>query len=164
MQRQASRVRICRAVAVLGLTSLVAGCGESANPVRPSLLSDAGTATPAAAAAPTFQATVNVIPEAVAAPLNPTNLENRGWTCFTPPVPNRIVCSRPNQGLPTFGAPDDRPATFTFFVFDGTGRFVGTELLLRTDLYNGQLCESTGAPYDFRPAIGYYECVHTAGR
>ena len=165
MQRQASRVRICRAVAVLGLTSLVAGCSGSANPVHPSRLSDAGAvAAPAATAAPTSQATVNVIPQAVAAPLNPADLENRGWTCFTPPVPNRIVCSRPNQGFPTFGAPDDRPATFTFVVFDGTGRFVGTELLLRTDLYNGQLCESTGAVYDFRPAIGYYECVHTAGR
>ena len=27
-----------------------------------------------------------------------------------------------------------------------------------------ELCESTGAPYEFRPFIGYYECVHTPGR
>jgi hypothetical protein len=80
-------------------------------------------------------------------------------------VPNRIVCSRPNQGFPAIGnpPPEDRPATFTFWLFDGTGAFTGTELLIRTDLYKGQLCESTGALYDFRPAIGYYECVHTPG-
>ena len=100
-----------------------------------------------------------------AADLSPTDLENRGWTCFPPPVPNRIVCSRPNQGFPTIGDPPpaDRPATFTFLVFDGNGRFVGTEILIRTELYKGQLCESTGQPYVFVPVIGYFECVHTAG-
>jgi hypothetical protein len=75
------------------------------------------------------------------------------------------VCSRPNQGLPTIGnpPPDDRPSTFTFLVFDGSGLFVGTELLIRSDLYGGQLCESTGQPYIFRALIGYYECVRTIG-
>jgi hypothetical protein len=168
MQKQTSRVRICGAVAVLGLTSVVVGCSESANPVRPSLLSDAGTiAATATTAAPASAANVTVIPQALAAaPLSPTDLENRGWTCFEPPLPgtNKILCSRPNQALPMLGSPDDRPATLTFLVFDGTGSFVGTQLLLRTDLYNGQLCESTGALYEFRAAIGYYECVHTAGR
>lgn len=102
---------------------------------------------------------------AAAAHLNPTELETRGWTCFRPPVPNRIVCGRPNQGLPAFGnpPPDDRPAAFTFLVFDGSGFFVGTELLIRTDLYSGQRCESTGQPYVFRALIGYYECVRTIG-
>ena len=42
-------------------------------------------------------------------------------------------------------------------------RYVGTELLLRTDLYNGQLCESTGEKYSFVEVIGYYECIHTTG-
>src|SRR5688572_19057087 len=66
----------------------------------------------------------------------------RGWTCFQPPVPNRIVCSRPHQGRPEVGnpPPDDRPANFTFLVVDGSGVFMGTELLIRTDLYKGQLC------------------------
>jgi len=76
------------------------------------------------------------------------------------------VCSHPNQGLPPFADPPpaDRPASFSFLIFDGTGSFVGTEVLLRTDLYKGQVCESTGQPYDFVEVIGYYECVHTAGR
>jgi hypothetical protein len=108
----------------------------------------------------------SLVTSASGAELSPTDLEQRGWSCFPPPVPDRIVCSRPNQGFPTIADPPpaDRPASFTFFVFDGDGRFVGTEVLIRTDLYKGQLCESTGQPYVFVPVIGYYECVHTAGR
>ena len=104
--------------------------------------------------------------ESANANVTPAKLTERGWTCRVPPVPNRIVCSPPNQGFPTLGTPPpaDRPASFTFFIFDSTDRFVGTELLLRTDLYKGQLCESTGEPYDFVPVIGYYECIHTVGR
>jgi hypothetical protein len=101
-----------------------------------------------------------------AAHLNPTELVARGWDCFQPPIPNPpSVCSRPNQGRPTIAnpPPDDRPATFTFLLFDGAGSFLGPNILIRTDLYNGQLCESTGQPYTFRGAIGYYECIHTVG-
>ncbi len=103
--------------------------------------------------------------ESANANVTPAKLTERGWTCRVPPVPNRIVCSRPNQGFPTLGTPPpaDRPASFTFMVFDGNGTFTGTEILLRTDIYNGQTCESTGGPYAFRAPIGYYECVHTAG-
>jgi hypothetical protein len=97
---------------------------------------------------------------------SPSELQGRGWTCFTPPVPNRIVCSHPNQGFPVVGnpPPEDRPASYQLWVFDGAGVFHGTELLIRTDLYKGQVCESTGAPYVLVPIIGYYECVHTPGR
>jgi hypothetical protein len=168
MQRHASRLRICFSL-VLGVTGLSA-CAENANPMRPSLLSGPGTSaataeTPAAATPGSAFQMASEHENAMAGHLTPTDLINRGWSCFQP-VPNRMVCSHPNQGFPTVGTPppDNRPATFTFFVFDATNRFVGTELLLRTDLYNGQLCESTGQPYDFVPIIGYYECVHTAGR
>jgi len=144
---------------IVAVACLGAACNEMKSPTRPgeaalpapSLVSNAAAA--AATAATTGHPT-------------PTDLTSRGWTCFTPPVPNRIVCSRPNQGLPTGGnpPPQDRPATFTFWVFNASGFFTGTELLIRTDLYNGQLCESTGAPYVFVPFIGYYECVHTPGQ
>jgi len=136
--------------AVLLAAVIVSGCGGSP------------TSPPAPLA---HIAAVTTAQLASAEHLNPTELEARGWTCFRPPVPNRIVCGRPNQGRPTIGnpPPDDRPATFTFLVFDGSGRFVGTELLIRTDLYNGQLCESTGQPFIFRALIGYYECVRTIG-
>lgn len=152
MQNTHSRQRICCVLAVLGLTGVAAGCGDADNPVRPSaLVGPSGMES--------------LVTAQSAADLSPTDLENRGWTCFPPPVPNRIVCSRPNQGFPTIGDPPpaDRPATFTFLVFDGNGRFVGTEILIRTELYKGQLCESTGQPYVFVPVIGYFECVHTAG-
>jgi hypothetical protein len=96
----------------------------------------------------------------------PDELRARGWTCFSPPIPNRIVCSHPEQGVPVFGNPPpaDRPATYSLWQFDGAGNFIGTEILIRTDLYHGQKCESTGQPYVFRPPIGYYECVHTTGK
>jgi hypothetical protein len=144
---------------MLFVVTMAAACDQMKSSTRPSeaalpapsLVSEAGAA--AVTAATTGHPT-------------PTDLTSRGWTCFTPPVPNRIVCSRPNQGLPTVGnpPPQDRPATFTFWLFDASGVFTGTELLIRTDLYKGQLCESTGAPYVFVPFIGYYECVHTPGR
>ena len=150
--------RVAGMLTMLVVATVAAACDQVKSPTSPSvaarpalsLVSDAGAA--AVTAATTGQPTS-------------TDLTSRGWTCFTPPVPNRIVCSHPNQGFPTVGnpPPQDRPATFTFWVFDGSGAFTGTELLIRTDLYNGQRCESTGAPYSFVPVIGYYECIHTPG-
>lgn len=147
-------VRPWSALLVAGLAS---GCGQGTHPFRSPAAPDAAAHGPSA---------VDPAALAAASRLTPEDLTARGWTCFAPPVPNRIVCSRPNQGFPTVGDPPpaDRPASFTFLVFDGAGRFVGTETLIRTDLYNGQLCESTGEPYVFVPVIGYYECVHTTGQ
>jgi hypothetical protein len=145
-------------LAMLIIATLAAACAQVQSPTRPS-----EAALPAASLVANSGDTAGTA--ATTGHPTPTELTSRGWTCFTPPVPNRIVCSRPNQGFPTVGTPPpgDRPATFTFWLFDGSGAFTGTELLIRTDLYQGQLCESTGALYDFRPAIGYYECVHTPG-
>jgi hypothetical protein len=144
---------------MLIVATVAAACDQMKSPTRPSeaALPAPSLVTEAGGAAVTTATTGHP---------TPTDLTSRGWTCFTPPVPNRIVCSRPNQGFPTVGnpPPQDRPATFTFWLFDASGVFTGTELLIRTDLYKGQLCESTGAPYVFVPFIGYYECVHTPGR
>jgi len=179
MPERSSRTVLTAGVAVLGLVSLTMACGDASQPTQPSPLSRGGTveltgvtaghgdtANPVRPSALSGASGIDsVVNLASGADLSPTDLENRGWICFAPPVPNRIVCSRPNQGFPTVGTPPpaDRPATFTFLVFDGNGRFVGTEVLIRTDLYEGQLCESTRQPYVFVPVIGYYECVHTAG-
>ena len=174
MQRHALRVRICCFVAILAVTGLT-GCTGRVNPAGPSLPSGAGT-SPGTVAAPVTGSPAlaplraasereDSIAQISAAHLTPADVTNRGWSCFQP-LPDRIVCSHPNQGFPTVGfpPPDDRPASFTFAVFDASGRFVGTEVLLRTDLYNGQRCESTGQTYDFVSVIGFYECVHTRGR
>lgn len=140
------------------------GIGCSATPTQPTS-ADAATSqsTSSAAAAPGQAA---VVAQAAAANLNPTDLTSRGWSCRPAPPPIQALtgCSHPNQGFPSFDtAPQDRPATFTLLMFDGAGNFIGTLILLRTDLYHGQVCESTGEPYFSRPLIGYSECLHTAG-
>ena len=96
----------------------------------------------------------------------PDDLMARGWECrVPPPYPDRIVCRAPNQSFPSPAVPvDQRPPTFTVLVFQDTGAFIGTQIGIRADLYQGQTCGPTGDPYIFRPPIGYYECLHPAGR
>ena len=159
------RVRM-RVAVVFGVIGLVAACGGSANPTSPSRLplSSGGTAT-AIATLPGLGSSTNLAVQATGHP-SPADLQSRGWTCLEPPIPNPpTVCSHPNQGFPTVAdpLPADRPASFTFWIFRD-GLFVGTELLIRSDLYQGQICESTGEPYFFAELIGYYECIHTPGR
>jgi hypothetical protein len=103
-----------------------------------------------------------------ASSLSPADFMARGWDCRpAPTIPTRVTCSPPNQGhplaLPGPPPPDDRPATFTLLVFD-SGVFIGTDLLIRSDLYHGQQCHTTQAPYRFIARIGYYECVRLVGR
>jgi hypothetical protein len=149
-----------------GIGGLLVACalvsvGCSATPTQPTRPNAASQSTSSTAAVPGQTA---VVAQADAAALNPTDLINHGWSCRQSPVPDLIGCSRPNQGFPSPSAPlEDRPATFTLLAFDGAGSFVGTWILLRADLYHGQLCESTGEPYIFRSFIGYYECLRTAG-
>ena len=96
----------------------------------------------------------------------PADLTARGWECrVPPPYPDRIVCVAPNQSFPSPAVPvAQRPPTFTVRVFQDTGAFIGTQIGIRADLYQGQICGPTGEPYIFRPPIGYYECLHPAGR
>jgi hypothetical protein len=136
--------------------SLVAGvalslaCAQPTEPSAVSPLGGASTEARAPAATPNF---------------TPADLIARGWTCLTPPTPNRIVCSHPKQGFPVFGnpPPEDRPSSYSLWMFDGAGNFLGPYTLLRTDLYQGQPCDGTGAPWILRAAVGYYECVHGIG-
>ena len=141
------------AASALLMAVLVTACSQS--PAAPSeTLSIPGSATGA------------LDPQAVqAAHLTPAELTEQGWTCAPAPlIPNRVTCSPPNQGHPIQlpGAVEGRPATYSLLVFD-SGVFVGTDLLIRSDLYNNQPCRSTGGPYRFIPRIGYYECLHPAG-
>jgi hypothetical protein len=103
---------------------------------------------------------------AEAAGLSPQELAARGWDCRPTPIPNRVSCSPPNQMhpllLPGPPPPADRPPTFTLLVFDN-GVFIGTDLLIRSDLYRDQQCNATDGPYRFISRIGYYECLHPVG-
>jgi hypothetical protein len=90
------------------------------------------------------------------------DLAARGWFCR--PVPGGTGCVPPNQVVPSAALPpEERPAVVTLLSFAANGAFVGPATMVRADHYNGQPCESTGAPYTFFSLIGYYYCVRTAG-
>jgi hypothetical protein len=92
--------------------------------------------------------------------LTPAELIEHGWSCRVTPV-GTTACSPPGRGLPVFGAPEDRPPSYLLHVFDtATGEFLGFARMIRTDLYEGQTCPSTGALYAYLPHIGYYECFN----
>jgi hypothetical protein len=92
--------------------------------------------------------------------LTPAELRQRGWSCRVTPV-GTTACSPPGRGLPVFGAPEDRPPSYLVHVFDTvTSEYLGFGRMIRTDLYQGQTCPSTGAVYTHLPLIGYYECFN----
>ena len=143
--------------AVAASTAAVLSVGCSAPPTAP-------TASPQAALTgiPGVGGEIGVLSTGA----TPADLTARGWECrVPPPYPDRIVCVAPNQSFPSPAVPvDQRPPTFTVLVFQDTGAFIGTQIGIRADLYQGQICGPTGEPYIFRPPIGYYECLHPAGR
>jgi hypothetical protein len=90
--------------------------------------------------------------------LTPAELIERGWSCRLTPA-GTTACSPPGRDLPAFGAPADRPPSHLLHVFDTpTGDLLGFARMIRTDLYQGQICPSTGAAYTHLALIGYYEC------
>jgi hypothetical protein len=92
--------------------------------------------------------------------LTPAELIEKGWSCRVTPV-GTTACSPPGRGLPVFGAPEDRPPTYLVHVFDtATSEYLGFGRLIRTDIYAGQTCPSTGDAYVHRDLIGYYECFN----
>ena len=92
--------------------------------------------------------------------LTPAELIERGWSCRVTPV-GTTACSPPGRGLPVFGAPEDRPPSYLVHVFDtATSEYLGFARFIRTDLYQGQICPTTGAPYTELPHIGYWECFN----
>ena len=92
--------------------------------------------------------------------LTPAELIERGWSCRVTPV-GTTACSPPGRGLPVFGAPEDRPPSYLVHVFNtATSEYLGFGRMIRTDLYEGQPCPSTGAAYNHLSLIGYYECFN----
>jgi hypothetical protein len=138
-------------------------CGTIAGACSPSPVGPSRSRTAAPAVVESVSASESRV-TTQAAGLAPEDLVARGWDCRPSPVnPAVVTCSAPNQmhpaSLPGPPPPVDRPTTFTLLVFEN-GVFAGTTLLIRSDLYQGQECRSTGAPYRFIPRIGYYECRH----
>lgn len=90
-------------------------------------------------------------------------LADAGFTCF-PAGPNLwIHCTPPGNEL--FAGDGATPATAQVKVFESwDGHFLGTEILLRADLYEKGMpqCPTDGGEYESLADIGlpYYACHH----
>lgn len=92
--------------------------------------------------------------------VSPEKLQNAGWDCFFAQGFNHCV-----KDFDALQAGEE--ATHTILAFDSTGEFVGTELLIRQDLYNGQPCPPDnvgGSPGPYIDLSGnglnYFVCHH----
>jgi hypothetical protein len=96
-----------------------------------------------------------------AAGVTPETLSAAGWSCFQAPVgPPGVICANPGLGRPIPGDPDP-PPQYTLVRFDLDGTYDAKVHFIRADLYAGQPCGPSGAPYLLSPRIGYFECVRT---
>ena len=87
-----------------------------------------------------------------------------GWNCRTPNNGPVTVCSPPGQPLPVVALPPaqppaDRPPTVMLKRWRN-GVFEANVLLIRPEIYQGQICESTGLAYTYANVLGYFECAH----
>ncbi len=72
--------------------------------------------------------------------ISPAQLAAAGWSCIQPRLdPTQMLCAPPGVGLPPLpGTPsfENRAPSYEFLVFEyATGSFLGTEHLLRPDIY-----------------------------
>jgi hypothetical protein len=92
--------------------------------------------------------------------LTAAQLQAQGWTCVLIPAENLLHCRNPgSEPLPA------GPTQLAFLVFDASGgNFLGTEHLIRADLYHDQPCNGTPTGlYEFIPrGPGYRACHHFA--
>jgi hypothetical protein len=98
-------------------------------------------------------------PAVAATGVSQARLEKAGWDC--PLVLGAIHCAPPG-GLARVGSGEARTMTFLVFSTDD-GAFLGTELIIRADLFNGQPCptDPPSRQYTYlNPLIGldYYAC------
>ena len=107
---------------------------------------------------------------ALASGSSPDKLTKAGWDCFLPPRdfnPN-VHCAPPGQ-LERIVSGEARAAMFVVFATDDvdatSAEFLGTERLIRADLFHGQPCPTDPPSYEYsslfeRFAWDYYIC-HT---
>jgi hypothetical protein len=157
--RAATNVSIVTRVAALwAATTIAAACSQT--PTSPSQVSGGvagGNGTAASNAVATTQGTTQTWQD----------FQARGWNCRTPNNGPVTVCSPPNQPLPTVAIPPaqppaDRPETVLLKRWRD-GVFEANVLLIRPEIYNGQMCEPAGTQYSYITVLGYYECAHYAG-
>jgi hypothetical protein len=103
---------------------------------------------------------------ASAAGLTPAQLTAAGWTCIQPVLdPTLMLCFSPGVGLPPLpGTPGvaDRLPSYENLVFDfATGAFLGTQHVLRPDIYEQgkpPCPQQPGGEYIYNPRIDLWFC------
>ncbi len=111
-------------------------------------------------------ATLSTASPASADGVTPAQLTAAGWTCIQPRLlPTLLLCAPPGTGLPPLpGTPGfaDRAPSYEFLVFEfATGAFLGTELLLRPDIYQQGLppCpQQPGGQFIYNPRNDLWFC------
>jgi hypothetical protein len=109
-------------------------------------------------------------PAAMAEGVGPAKLAAAGWDCFLPPIdfnPN-VHCAPPGQ-LEAIVSGEARSGMFVAFATTdlsaSSARFLGTERLIRADLYHGQPCPTDPPSYTYsslEPRFGWnYVICHT---
>ena len=101
--------------------------------------------------------------------ITPGQLTAAGWTCIQPRIdPTLMLCATPGVGLPPLpGTPGfaDRAPSFEVLVFEfATGAFVGTQHLLRPDIYERGTppCpQQPGGEYIYNPRNDLWSCLRT---
>lgn len=93
--------------------------------------------------------------------VSPAQLEKADWTCFKPLPTDNVHCVHPG-GLARVGTGEAE--TMSFLVFSASdGSFLGTELIVRADVFNWQPCPTdppSGQYTYLKPILGldYYAC------
>lgn len=98
--------------------------------------------------------------------VTPTQLTGAGWTCIQPlRFPTQRLCFPPGEGLPPLpGTPGfaERAPSYQVLVFDfATGAFLGTQHLLRPDIYERGTppCpQQPGGQYLYNPRNDLWFC------
>jgi len=101
--------------------------------------------------------------------ITPDQLSAAGWTCIQPRLdPTLELCAPPGRGLPPLpGTPGfaDRAPSFEFLVFDhATGDFIGTQHLLRPDIYERgrpPCPQQPGGEYIYNPRNDLWSCLRS---
>jgi hypothetical protein len=123
-------------------------------------------AAAALAAALAGGATLAMAAPAAADSVSPAQLIAAGWTCIRPYLNAALpLCAPPGTGLPPLpGTPGfaDRLPSYDLLVFDfATGAFLGTDHLLRPDIYQqGQppCPQQPGGQYLYNPRNDMWSC------
>ncbi|HEY4705691.1 MAG TPA: hypothetical protein VII27_08170 [Thermoplasmata archaeon] len=109
-----------------------------------------------------FVLALAVVPPAAASGVSPAKLTKAGWDCIV--VFGALHCAPPGGFARVLSGTAE---TMTFLVFGTTTEapFLGTELIIRADLFHGQPCPQDPPSMEYTylfPLIGldYYACHH----